>query len=85
MIALNVPYDEPRRTEPRKGVVLDLCRRIWALAGDHPEILKLSSPALMSFPEFEFLDINPTLAEFVLACEMAPKIWETVQKNLKEP
>lgn len=85
MIALNIPDNVPPRDEPRRNVTHLLCHRIFMLIEKHPEILKMSTPAvLISFPEFDFIDLNPTLAEVALALEIAIRAWKSHQ-DLEKP
>ncbi len=79
MIALNMPEDGPRREVTRH-----LCRRILALIKNHPEILKSEAHVLMSFEEFEYGDLKPTLVEVVMAFKMAIRMWK-VQQDLEKP
>ena len=75
MIAINISDAAPRREDVRHVLRL----RILTLIANHPEILelqgeKLTTVILLEFPEFEFLDLNPTFAEMCSAFHSAVQI-----------
>ena len=79
MIAINMPMD----------VAHAMRLRILTLFANHPEILemqedKLTSVILLDFPEFEFLDLNPTFAQMCWAFHSAVKI-SKAQQGLEKP
>lgn len=84
MIAMNISNDRPKL--PRREVTGQLCRRIWKLIKNHPEILTSSTAeCILDYPEFEWGDLNPTLREVVWAFEITVGMWKTLHKDPEKP
>ena len=67
---------------PSNEVVRCLSERIYWLIGLYPEIAEQDEPGcLLEYSEFEFLDLNPTMHEVVLAFDAAITKWKLLVKH----